>query len=641
MTKLSIDIETYSECPISAGVYRYSSDPSFEVLLFAYSIDGGPVKVVDVKAGERIPPMVMRALNDPYVEKWAFNAQFERVCLSRFMRFPEGWFLWPEGWKCSMTWGATLGLPFSLKEMGAALGIEKQKLEEGKSLIARFCVPCRPTKKNGGRTRNLPEHDPEGWATFKEYNRRDVEAEMAIQERLSKFPVPDSLWKEYWACEEVNDLGVAIDPDLPGKCMEIDAICREKALKELQNLTELANPNSVAQLKRWLLDNDVDAPSLGKKEVSELLSGCGDDTVRRVLELRQLTSKSSLKKYEAMKACACPDGRVRGMFRFYGANRTGRFSSKFIQLQNLPQNHLPDLEQARALAVKGDVDALETLYGNVPDVLSQLVRTAFVPSEGHRFLVADYSAIEARVIAWLAGEKWRLELFENDGDIYCASASRMFGVPVEKHGANSHLRQKGKIAELALGYGGSVGALTAMGALELGLKEDELKPLVDAWRTANPAIVGFWWEVDSCVRKAIKEGGPVYLGPLAFECRSKCLFITLPSGRKLAYPKPCVTEGGITYVGLTPAKKWGRIESYGPKFVENIVQATARDLLVNAILNLKGKGVCMHIHDEAVVDAAEDVALDEVITAMESKPEWAEGLPLKAAGYECPFYKKD
>lgn len=640
INKLSIDLETYSETSINAGVYKYTEDPAFEILLFAYSIDDGPVKVVDLAMGEKVPEEVLNALDNPDITKWAFNAQFERICLSRFLNLPDNTYLSPQGWKCSMTWAAILGLPFSLKKVGEVLNIDKKKLDEGKDLIRYFCFPCKPTKQNGNRLRNLYYQNKEKWECFKFYNKRDVEAEMSIQERLSNHPVSDSLWEEYWMCELINDRGVLVDGLLVHNSIKINEICRENYIKALQNITNLENPNSVSQLKEWLTDNDVEAPSLGKKEVKELLKGASDETVQKVLQLRQLISKSSVKKYEAMICSRCKDGRVRGMFQFYGANRTGRFSSKIIQLQNLPRNAIEDLDAARGLVRTNNLSALELLYGDITDVLSQLIRTAFIPAPGHKFIVSDFSAIEARVIAWYAHEDWRMEAFRNNKDIYCASASEMFGVPVEKHGVNGDLRSKGKIAELALGYGGSVGALIAMGAIEYGLKEEELQLLVNAWRNANPNIVEFWWKVDKAIKKAINEDKIVKLGQLIFEYRAKMLFIHLPSGRKLAYVKPEIREGQITYYGIGDNKKFVRIESYGPKFVENIVQATARDLLVFAIKNLN-LPIVMHIHDEVVIEAPLDLEVDSVVKAMIIVPEWGQGLILNADGYECDFYKKD
>lgn len=642
MNKISIDIETYSETPITSGVYRYVEDPAFEILLFGYSVDDGPVKVVDLAAGEKVPNDILESLKNPAIIKWAFNAQFERICLSKFLGYSTGKYLSPRGWKCSMTWAAILGLPFSLSKVGNVLKIDKKKLEEGKDLIRYFCVPCKATKKNGFRTRNLYYHDKEKWERFKFYNQRDVEAESSIQKRLLNHPVPDSLWEEYWMCEEINDRGVLVDTELVTNAIKINENCREIYEKSLQNLTNLENPNSVAQLKDWLYSNDVNVPSLGKKEVKQLLEKCDDELVQKVLQLRQLISKSSIKKYEAMLNSKCSDNRVRGMFQFYGANRTGRFSSKIVQLQNLPQNHLDDLKTARDLVRENNLSALEILYSDVPDTLSQLIRTAFIPKPGHKFIVSDFSAIEARVIAWYAKEQWRINAFKNGEDIYCSSASKMFGVKVEKHGVNSELRIKGKISELALSYGGSIGALTAMGAIEMGLKEKELQPLVDAWRNANPNIVKFWWDVDKAIKTALtNEKEIVKLGQLLFEYRSKMLFITLPNGRKLAYVKPQIIDGHITYYGNDITKKFVRIESYGPKFCENITQATARDLLVSAIKNLSKYRIVAHVHDEVIIEVPMNINVQDVVSPMTKSPNWARGLVLNADGYECEFYMKD
>ena len=646
MKTLSIDIETYSDVPLQkTGVYRYCESPEFEILLFAYSVDNAPVQVVDLACGEKIPGEVLAALEDESVIKWAFNAAFERICLSRFLGYPTGEYLDPESWRCSMIWAATMGLPLSLEGVGAVLGLEKQKLTEGKDLIKYFCQPCAPTKTNGQRTRNRPFHAPDKWSTFKRYNIRDVETEMGIQQKLRKFPVPDSVWEEYHIDQEINDRGVRLDMELVHQAIEMDTCSREKLTKTMKYLTTLENPNSVQQMKQWLSDNGLETDSLDKKAVAELMKTAPPE-LRDVLTLRQQLAKSSVRKYQAMEKTVCADGRARGMFQFYGANRTGRFSGRNIQLQNLPQNHLPDLAEARALVRLGDFDGLELLYEDVPDTLSQLIRTAFIPREGAQFLVADFSAIEARVIAWFANERWRQEVFAKGGDIYCASASQMFKVPVEKHGINGHLRQKGKIAELALGYGGSTGALKAMGAIEMGLTEDELPALVDAWRQANPNIVKFWWDVDRAVMEAVKYKHTTRDYGLTFSCRSGMLFITLPSGRKLAYVKPKVGTnkfGGecITYEGVGGTKKWERLDSYGPKFVENIVQATARDILCYAMRTLRHCSIVMHIHDELVIEADPRMSLEAVCEQMGRTPPWAEGLLLRADGYATPFYKKD
>ena len=646
MKTLSIDIETYSDIPLpKTGVYRYCESPNFEILLFGYSIDSGPVQVVDLACGEHIPKEVLAALEDDSVIKWAFNAAFERVCLSRYLGYPTGEYLDPESWHCSMVWAATMGLPLSLEGVGAVLGLEKQKLTEGKELIKYFCQPCLPTKANGQRTRNRPFHAPDKWGLFKRYNARDVEAEMGIQQKLSKFPVPPQVWEEYDIDQEINDRGVRIDMELVEQAIQMDARSRQELTDAMKRMTALENPKSVQQMKQWLSDNGMETDSLGKKVVAELLKTAPPE-LAEVLTLRQQLAKPSVRKYQAMEKTVCSDNRARGMFMFYGANRTGRFSGRNIQLQNLPQNHLPDLAEARALVRSGDFDAVELLYEDMPDTLSQLIRTAFIPRDGAQFLVADFSAIEARVIAWFAGETWRQEVFSKGGDIYCASASQMFKVPVEKHGINGHLRQKGKIAELALGYGGSVGALKAMGALEMGLTEEEFPQLVDAWRQSNPNIVKFWWAVDRAVMEAVRYKHTTTDYGLTFSCRSGMLFITLPSGRRLAYVKPKVGTnkfGGecITYEGIGSTKKWERLDSYGPKFVENIVQATARDILCYAMRTLRCCSIVMHIHDELVIEADPHMSLDAVCEQMGRTPPWAKGLLLRADGYATLFYKKD
>lgn len=643
---LEIDIESFSDVDLTkCGVYKYASASDFEVILFAYSVDGGPVRQVDLACGEKIPAEIIAALEDDTVTKWAFNANFERVCLSRYLGYPTGDYLMPDSWCCSMVWAAYLGLPLSLEGVGTVLGLEKQKLTEGKNLIKYFCQPCAPTKSNGGRTRNLPADAPEKWEAFKNYNIRDVEVEMAIQARLSNYPVPESVWEEYHLDQEINDRGIMIDRELVDQALLIDARSKSDLMARLQAMTGLDNPNSVQQLKGYLADRGIEADSLGKKEVAAMIKTVPGD-IAEVLSLRLQLAKSSVKKYQAMRNSACEDDRCRGMFFFYGANRTGRFSGRIVQLQNLPQNHIPDLAEARSLVRCGDYEALELLYENIPGILSELIRTAFVPQPGYKFCVADFSSIEARVLAWLAGERWRMEVFAGNGDIYCASASAMFGVPVEKHGRNAELRQKGKIAELALGYGGSVGALKSMGALEMGLAEEELQPLVDSWRTANPNIVRFWWDVDRAVKKAVKQREPSVLQGIRFECRSGMLFITLPSGRRLAYVKPRIGEnrfGGesVTYEGVGGTKKWERIESYGPKFVENIVQAISRDILCYAMRTLSHCRICAHVHDELIIECRKDASLDAICEQMGRTPPWAEGLALRADGYETEFYKKD
>ena len=646
MQTLSIDLETYSDQPLAkTGVYRYVESPDFEILLFAYSVDGGSVQQIDLACGEKIPSEILSALEDETVTKWAFNANFERICLSRFLGYPTGDYLEPDSWKCSMVWAAYMGLPLSLEGVGAVLGLEKQKLTEGKDLIKYFCQPCAPTKSNGQRTRNLPEHAPDKWLAFKRYNIRDVETEMSIQSRLSKYPVPDSVWEEYHLDQEINDRGVGLDMELVRQAIQMDGRSRSELTQAMKELTSLDNPNSVQQMKQWLADNGMETDTLGKKAVAELLKTAPPE-LPKVLTLRQQLAKSSVKKYQAMETAVCADGRARGMFQFYGANRTGRWAGRIIQMQNLPQNHLDDLSEARGLVRVGDFDALEMLYEDVPDTLSQLIRTAFVPQENRKFIVADFSAIEARVIAWLAGEKWRQDVFAEGKDIYCASASQMFGVPVEKHGVNGHLRQKGKIAELALGYGGSVGALKAMGALEMGLQEDELPALVSAWRQANPKIVQFWWAVDRAVMDAVTRKTTTKTHGIIFSARNGMLFITLPSGRSLAYVKPKIGTnkfGGdcITYEGVGGTKKWERMDSYGPKFVENIVQATSRDILCYAMQTLRYCSIVMHIHDEVVIEADRRMSLQAVCDQMGRTPPWASGLQLRADGYETDFYKKD
>lgn len=643
---LSLDLETFSDVDLSkCGVYKYVSSPAFEILLFGFSVDGGDVQVVDLACGEEIPADILAALEDENVMKWAYNAQFERICLSRFLGFPVGSYLDPSSWHCSMVWAATLGLPMSLENVGAVLGLEKQKLTEGKDLIRYFCVPCKPTKVNGGRVKNLPEHDMEKWQRFKAYNLRDVEAEMQIQQRLAKFPVSDFVWEEYRQDQEINDRGIGVDMDMVRQAIAMDGRSKTELSAAMKELTKLENPNSVQQMKQWLAKNGLETDSLDKKAVAGLLKEV-PEPLKIVLELRQQLAKSSVKKYQAMENAVCADSRAHGMFKFYGANRTGRYSGKIIQLQNLPQNHIPDLAQARGLVKCGDYDALSVLYEDIPDTLSQLIRTAFVPQDGRKFIVADFSAIEARVIAWIAGERWRLRVFEDGGDIYCASASQMFHVPVEKHGVNGHLRQKGKIAELALGYGGSVGALKSMGALDMGLAEEELQPLVNAWRDSNPNITEFWWDVDHAVKECVKKRMLTETHGIRFSYQSGMLFITLFSGRRIAYVKPRIGEnrfGGesVTYMGVGSTKKWERLESYGPKFVENIVQATARDILCYAMQTLKNCAIVAHVHDEVIIETDKRMSVEAVCEQMGRTPPWAKGLLLRADGYSCSFYQKD
>ncbi|WP_045172470.1 DNA polymerase [Acidaminococcus intestini] len=662
MKTISIDIETYSDVNLAkCGVYKYAESPDFEILLFGYAVDGREVKVVDLAQEETIPEEILEALTDDSITKWAFNANFERVCLSRYLtdlgrsldpfhdRHPLSQecarFLNPAGWKCSMVWSAYMGLPLSLEGVGAVLNLDNQKMKEGRDLIRYFCVPCKETKTNGGRTRNLPQHAPDKWNLFKSYNKRDVEVEMAIQERLQKYPVPDTVWEEYHQDQEINDRGIAIDLELARQAVAMDAKSRESLMAALKEKTGLENPNSVLQMLRWLEARGLKSDSLGKKQVKELLK-TAQEPLRSVLQLRQKLAKSSVKKYQAMEITACQDGRARGMFQFYGANRTGRYAGRHIQIQNLPQNHLPDLSEARELVRQGNYEALELLYDSVPDVLSQLIRTAFVPREGMKFVVSDFSAIEARVISWMAGEKWKSAAFAAGKDIYCSTASQMFGVPVVKHGVNGELRQKGKIAELACCYGGSVGALKAMGALDMGIPEEELSSLVQSWRSANPHIVDFWWQVDGAVKTAIKQRIPVWVNNIRFFCKSGMLFIELPSGRRLSYVKPRIGEnkfGGesVTYEGIGATKKWERLESYGPKFVENIVQGTARDILCYAMQTLRCCAIVGHVHDELIIECRKDVSVDAICQQMSRTPPWAEGLILRADGYECEFYQKD
>ena len=662
MKTISIDIESFSDINLAkCGVYKYAESPAFEILLFGYAVDGGEVQVIDLAQGETIPEEILDALTDESVTKWAFNASFERVCLSRYLRdlgrsidpfhdhhslsTETAQFLNPAGWKCSMIWSAYMGLPLSLEGVGAVLKLGSQKMKEGKDLIRYFCVPCKPTKTNGGRTRNLPFHVPEKWATFKSYNKRDVEVEMVIQQRLHHYPVPEQVWDEYHIDQEINDRGIAVDKELVRQAVAIDAMSREHLMAALKEKTGLENPNSVLQMRSWLAEQGMETESLGKKQVAEMLKTVREP-LRSVLLLRQQLAKSSVKKYQAMEMTACDDSRAHGMFQFYGANRTGRFSGRKIQLQNLPQNHMPDLAEARALVRQGNYAALTLLYDSVPDVLSQLIRTAFIPKSGMKFIVSDFSAIEARVIAWLAGETWKSEAFAKGKDIYCSTASKMFGVPVVKHGVNGELRQKGKITELACGYGGSVGALKAMGALDMGLAEEELRPLVDSWRSANPHIVQFWWDVVRCVKQAIKTHLPQETRGIRFLWQSGMLFIRLPSGRRLSYVKPGIGEnkfGGesVTYEGIGATKKWERLESYGPKFVENIVQAISRDILCYAMQTLRCCAIVGHVHDELIIECRKDASVTAICEQMGRTPPWAEGLLLRADGYECDFYKKD
>lgn len=645
MPILGIDIETFSEIELpKCGVYAYTDHPSFEILLFAYAFDGEETQIVDLKGGERLPPRVLDALTDPCITKAAFNAAFERVCLSRYL----GKRLDAAQWQCTAVQSAMLALPLSLEGVGEVLGIERKKLREGGDLVRYFSLPCKPTKSNGCRTRNLPEHAPEKWQRFKDYCVRDVEAEREIREKLRDYPIPAKERELYRLDQEINDRGIRIDPALVRRAIECDLRYKEKTAQRAYELTGLDNPNSPAQIKEWLEEQGVEACALDKKAVKALIPEA-EGEVLEVLKLRLLMAKTSVRKYEAIQRSVCSDGRVHGLLQFYGANRTGRWAGRLVQVQNLPQNHIPDLKLARDLVKAGRYDDLEILYDSTPNVLSELIRTAFIPNPGCRFIVADFSAIEARVIAWLSGEQWRLDVFENSGDIYCASASQMFGVPVEKHGQNAHLRQKGKIAELALGYGGSVGALKAMGALEMGLEEEELPALVRQWREANPHIIRLWSQVENAALTAVRERTEVPLGRLTFQYRSGMLFIALPSGRKLCYVKPRIQSNrfggdGLTYEGVGESKKWTRIETFGGKLTENIVQAAARDLLAGAMLRLRNAGfeTVMHVHDEAVLEAPiGQSTVGEVCALMAEVPEWADGLPLRADGYECEFYQKD
>ena len=655
---LALDLETFSPIDLKkSGVYPYAESPNFEILLLGYSVNGCKIQVVDIACGETVPDEILAALADDSVEKWAYNAQFERVCLSVWLRrnyprhfqsysIPEdtvGNYLDPSSWKCSRIWGAYMGLPLSLKGIGAVLKLDEQKMEEGADLIKYFCKPCRPTKLNGGRTRNLPCHAPEKWEQFKSYNKRDVEVELAIKEKLAKFPVPDFIWDEYHLDQEINDRGILLDMRLVEQAIAIDAKTKQSLRSRMRQQTGLENPNSVAQMKGWLADNGIKTESLDKKAVKEIIPGA-EEHIADVLSCRQQLAKSSVSKYNAMQNAVCADGRARGMFQFYGANRSGRWAGRIIQLQNLPQNHMDDLAEARALVRDGNFDALELLYDNIPNVLSELIRTAFIPKHDYKYIVADFSAIEARVLSFLAGEQWRIDVFENGKDIYCESASQMFHIPVVKNGINGHLRQKGKIAELALGYGGSVGALKAMGALEMGLAEEELQPLVDAWRQSNPNITRFWWDIDAAVKKAVLYKAAVETHGFRIYYNSGMLFIDLPSGRRLCYVKPRMGinqfgSDSVTYEGTTTGK-WGRIESYGPKFVENIVQAISRDILAYAMKTLRHCFIVGHVHDELIIECSPGVSLDAVCEQMGRTPPWIKGLLLRADGYECEFYQK-
>lgn len=656
---MSIDLETYSEVDLTkSGVYRYAESHTFEILLFAISINKGPILVYDLASGDVLPDKIINSLVSNDVIKWAFNASFERICLSYWLKrnYPDRFkpyrnkdecihYLSPNSWRCTMIWSAYMGLPLNLEGVGAVLKLDEQKLKEGKDLIRYFCVPCNPTKTNNNRRRNLPVHAPDKWSLFKKYNKRDVEVEMKIKEKLKNYPVPDFLWSEYHMDQMINDRGITLDMDFVKKAILFNDLSKAEINKKLIHMTRLENPNSVLQMKDWLKEQGIAAESLDKKAIKGLID-IVPVNISAVLKLRQKLAKSSVKKYQAMENAVCIDGRARGMFQFYGGNRTGRWAGRLIQLQNLPQNHMDDLEYARCMVRDSDYEDFKVLYDDIPDTLSQLIRTAFVPKESYKFIVSDFSAIEARVIAHIANETWREDVFASGGDIYCASASKMFNVPVEKHGINGHLRQKGKIAELALGYGGSVGALKAMGALDMGLSENELQPLVDAWRSSNLNIVKLWWDVDLAIKTAIKTRAETTTHGIKFIYKSAILFIELPSGRSLCYIKPRIIEnqfGGesVTYEGIGATKKWERIESYGPKFVENIVQAISRDILASSMKALSDYSICGHVHDELIIECKNDVSVNSICDAMSKSPSWMPDIKLNADGYETVFYRKD
>lgn len=649
MKKLSCDIETFSDVDlIRCGVYKYADSPNFEMLLFAYAVDDGDVHIIDIAGGEELPEKIIQAIKSDTVVKTAYNAQFERVCLSRYLKLPDGEYLNPQSWYCTAVQAAELALPLSLADVGSVLGLERQKMTEGKELIKYFCVPCKPTKSNGNCTRNRPCHDINKWETFKKYCMRDVDVERQIADKLKMYPISDEEHRLYVLDQIINDRGVLVDSELAEQAVKLNSIQTAVAVEQAYMITGLENPNSVTQLKQWLKEKGVEIESLSKKSVKSLADETDGD-VSEMLKLRLLMAKTSVKKYEAVIRSVCSDNRVHGMMRFCGANRTGRWSGNILQPQNLPQNHLPDLTLARDIVKDGDFEMLDMMFGNVPNVLSELIRTVLIPKPNHRFIVADFSAIEARVLAWIAGEQWRIDTFKNGGDIYCASASKMFKVPVEKHGVNGELRQKGKISELACGYCGSVGALKNMGAVEMGVQENELQGLINDWRNANPHIVRFWYEVGNAAMKAIKEKTTVPLGKLVFAYERGILFIRLPSGRRLSYIKPRIGTnrfGGdsITYMGINSAKKWDRLETFGGKLTENIVQGTARDLLANALINAANAGydTVFHVHDEIICEVPNGYgSVDELCKLMCIKPEWADGLPLNADGFECEYYKKE
>lgn len=643
--QLAIDIETYSDVDlINCGVYKYTDSENFEILLFAYSVDDEETNIVDLACGEQMPEEVMEMLQDDSVIKTAFNANFERTCISRHF----GLELKPEAWRCTAVQAAMLALPLSLEGVGAVLGLDKQKMSEGKELIRYFCSPCKATKSNGGRTRNLPQDAPEKWEQFKMYCIRDVDVEKQIRKKLWKYPIPEKEQEFYCLDQKINDRGIMVDRNLVNHAIACDLLYKETATKRAYELSELDNPNSVSQLKGWLTEKGIEVDSLAKATVEELVEKTEGD-VQEMLKLRLAMSKTSVKKYEAIDRSVCKENRVHGLLQFFGANRTGRWAGRLVQIHNLPQNHISDLELARGLVAEGRYADVELLYESTPNVLSELIRTAFVAKPGSRFIISDFSAIEARVLAWLAGEQWRLEVFQTHGKIYEASASAMFHVPIEEITKTSPLRQKGKISELALGYGGSIGAMTSMGALKMGLSEEELPSLVTTWRNANPHITQFWWAVDEAAVKAVRDKKPSRVGRVAFEYTSGILFVTLPSGRKLSYVKPKMGlnkfgREGITYEGIGESKKWMRLETYGPKLVENIVQAASRDILAEAMLRLEQAGfdIVCHVHDEVVLEVPNGrSSIEEVNEIMAVNPVWADGLPLKAAGFESPFYKKD
>lgn len=646
---LSIDIETYSDVDLSkCGVYKYV-EGDFHILLFAYAFDDEDVKIVDLACGEELPQEVLDAIDDPNVIKWAWNAQFERTCIGHYL----GRVLSPDSWRCSMVHAASLSLPLSLKEAAKALKTGEQKDKAGENLIRYFSVPCKPTKSNDGRTRNLPEHNPEGWQHFKDYCVQDVRTERDIRKRLEVFPLMEHEWDYYHMDQRINDRGVLIDKQLVEQAIACDLLLSESMTKKAYELTGLENPNSVSQLKIWLQERGIDVDRLGKKEVAAMITNLDkhscDQEALDMLKLRLQMAKSSVKKYQAADRCTCADGRARGLFQFSGANRTQRWSGRNIQLQNLPQNHISTLDEARELVKMGCFDMVESIYGNTPDILSQLIRTMLIAKPGCKFIVADFSAIEARVLAWLAGEEWRMEAFKNGEDIYCASASQMFGVPVVKHGINGELRQKGKVAELACGYGGAAGALISMGALDMGLSEEELPDLIDDWRNSNPKIVQFWWDIEKAAIGSIKDHKDRQVGRIGVSFSSNTLWLQLPSGRRLAYVKPKLQPNrfgrlSITYEGLGQNNKWSRIETYSGKLVENITQATARDLLAEAMWRIENVGLDIvgHVHDEVILEVEEDgVTVEDVCQIMNQNPKWADGIVLNSAGYQGVYYFKD